>query len=78
MDEITLIPPALWRIREPGVLALSGTDHITIRLNLGSMALYTVHYRGELITNGKHATLGQAKAQAMSLPALLLDFGMEP
>jgi len=77
MPDLILIPSAQWEIREPGSLGLVGTEHITIRLGVGnSMYLYTVCYRGDPV--GRHAGLPDAKAQAMTLPALLLDFGMDP
>jgi hypothetical protein len=77
MLDLILVPPAQWEIREPGVLGLVGTDHITITLGIDNMYLYTVRYRGAPVANGRHAVLADAKAAAMALPALLLNFGME-
>lgn len=78
MSELALVPEPSWEIREPGSLHLVGCEHISIKLGLDTMYLYTVRYRGEPVANGRHANLADAKAVAMTLPALLLDFGMEP
>jgi hypothetical protein len=77
MPDLILVPPAEWGIREPGVLEMIGTEHITIILNLTTYSPYEVMYRGKLVADGSHKTLTDAKARAMMLPALLLDFGME-
>ena len=77
MPDLILIPPAQWEIREQGVLGLVGTEHITIHLNIHSMALYEVRYKGEIVRGGKLSDLADAKACAMMLPALLFDFGMD-
>jgi hypothetical protein len=77
MPDLILVPPAQWEIREQGVLGMVGTEHITIRLNLRTFSPYEVQYQGKQIAEGSHKTLADAKARAMMLPALLLDFGME-
>lgn len=78
MSELALVTEPAWEVRQPGSLHLAGCDHISIRLGLDSMYLYTVCYRGEPVANGRHAVLADAKAAAMVLPSLLLDFGMDP
>lgn len=73
---IEFISEAKWEIREPGRIHLVGADHISIKLDLSSALPYHLEYRGEMI--GKLLNLADAKVAAMVMPAMLLDFGMEP
>ncbi len=76
MSELILIPPAQWEIREEGVLGMIGTDNITIHLDVTAMQHYEVRYKNKRVAQGTYATLPDAKARAMMLPAVLLDFGI--
>ncbi len=73
---LILVPPTQWEIREEGVLGMVGSESITIHLDVTAMQHYEVRYKGKRVAQGSYAALPDAKARAMMLPAVLLDFGI--
>jgi len=75
--DLFIVPPAQWEIRSPGVIGLVGTEHTTIRINLENSYLYEVWYKDKMVSGGRYIHLLEAQTKAMTLPALLQDFGLD-
>ena len=67
---------AEWRLTEPGLWALDGTD-LTIRMSTGGVGLYYfLHWKGSMLTGA--FTLNECKKKVARYSAELQEAGFEP